>query len=119
MRWKTTDPLSGMEAGTVYQEFKITVQYACYDDVIILDNSADNASGTPGRVVIDGASATTIPGAYDASNSGCDWTAALEVYDNSLEEWSSTNPEAAIMSIDSATGVITSMVDTAGGTVGS
>ena len=116
MRWKTTDPLSGMEAGTVYQEFKITVQYECYNDVIILDNSADNASD---RVVIDGASATTIPGAYDASNSGCDWTAALEVYDNSLEEWSSTNPEANIMSIASSTGVITSMVDTASGTVGS
>ena len=69
--------------------------------------------------MIDGAAATTISGAYDGSNSGCDWTAALEVYDNSLEEWSSSNPEANIMSIASSTGVITSRVDTAGGLVGS
>ena len=27
MRWKTTDELSGMDTGTVYQEFVITVQY--------------------------------------------------------------------------------------------
>ena len=116
MRWKTIDPLSGMEGGTVYQEFLITVEYACYNDVIALDNAADNDAN---RVVVDGATATVISGSYDSSNSGCDWTAALEVYDDTLEEWSSTNPEANIMTIDAATGDITSMVDTAGGTVGS
>ena len=94
MRWKTTDELSGMDTGTVYQEFVITVQYECYNDVIVLDNSADNDSD---RIVVDGAGAVTIDGSYDSSNSGCDWTAALEVYDSSIEDWSSTNPESAIL----------------------
>ena len=116
MRWKTTDELSGMDTGTVYQEFVITVQYECYNDVIVLDNSADNDSD---RIVVDGAGAVTIDSSYDSSNSGCDWTAALEVYDSSIEDWSSTNPEAAILSIDTSTAILTADVDTDTGLVGS
>ena len=105
-----------MDTGTVYQEFVITVQYECYNDVIVLDNSADNDSD---RIVVDGAGAVTIDSSYDSSNSGCDWTAALEVYDSSIEDWSSTNPEAAILSIDTSTAILTADVDTDTGLVGS
>ena len=61
----------------------------------------------------------TIDSSYDSSNSDCDWSAALEVYDSSIEDWSSTNPEANILSIDAATGILTANVDTATGLVGS
>ena len=61
MRWKTVDPLSILDEGTVYQEFTITLLYLCYNDVITLDNAADSDSD---RTVIDGAPAVTIDSAF-------------------------------------------------------
>ena len=92
MRWKTTDPLSGMDDGTVYQEFTITLEYACYDTTVVLDNSADDDSD---RTVIDGASAVTIDSAFDTSNdsngnpvnNACDYDAIFQIWDDDIEEW--------------------------------
>jgi hypothetical protein len=66
-RWKTTDALSHKELGTVYQNFTVTLNYACYDATITLNNNADNDSD---RIVIDGAAAVTIATAAPNAN---DW----------------------------------------------
>jgi hypothetical protein len=116
MRWKTTDPLSSMDLGTVYQEFTITLDYYCNDDTVVLNNDADDDTD---RTVVDGASAVTIDSAYDGSNSGCDYTAAFEIWDDDLEEWSSSQADVSLVTFDTSTGSFTVAVDTAGGTFGS
>ena len=92
MRWKTTDPLSGMDDGTVYQEFTITLEYECYDNTVILNNLADEDSD---RTVIDGAAAVRIDSAYASGNDAngnplnnyCDFDAIFQIWDDDIEEW--------------------------------
>ena len=83
LRWKTTDTLSHQEGGTVYQPFTVTLDYACYQDQVATDNDMDNDAD---RIVVDEAAAVTLDSAY-ATNSGCDWTAALFLYSDSVEEY--------------------------------
>ena len=82
LRWKTTDPYSHADLGTVYQIFNITINYACYDASVTLNNNADNDADRTATVT-DGAAAVVISGAstaandYDGSNlngiSVCKW----------------------------------------------
>lgn len=122
-RWKTTDALSHMDLGTVYQNFTITINYACYDATLTLNNNADNDSD---RTVIDGAAAVTIATAvpsasandWDGTNAYgttvCRWRAALFLYDDALEEYVAlaSHADNALLAIDTNTGIVTAQIDT-------
>ena len=110
LRWKTIDRLSHQEGGTQYQEFTVTLDYACYQDVVVVDNDMDNDVS---RITIDEASAVTLDSSY-ATNSGCDWTAALWIFDPSLEEFvpEASHDDGPLFAIDSATAIVTILVDT-------
>ena len=81
-----------------------------------MNNDADD---DPNRTVVDGASAVTVDSAYDSSNSGCDYTAAIEIYDDDLEEWNTSSDDLNLITFDTSTGSFTVAVDTDGGTYGS
>ena len=110
-RWKTDDRLSHADGGTVYQTFNITLNYECYDDVVAIDNTMDNDGD---RITIDEATAVTLASSYLGTNSGCDWTAALFLYDESLEEYVAfgSHADGPLFAIDTATSIVTVLVDT-------
>ena len=78
--------------------------------MVVLDNSMDNDAD---RITVDEASAVTLDSSY-ATNSGCDWTAALFLYDGSVEDYvaEATHADGPLFSLDSATGIVTILVDT-------
>ena len=75
-----------------------------------MDNDAD-------RITVDEAAAVTLDSSY-ATNSGCDWTAALFLYDDSVEEYvpEATHADGPLFAIDTSTAVVTLLVDTQGTT---
>ena len=55
--------------------------------------------------MVDGEPAITIEGAYDeATNTGCDYTTELQVWDASLNDYTTVNPDAALMTFDTSNG---------------
>ena len=103
----------------------MTLGYACYTDTIVLTTAADADTD---RTVIDKASAVTIDSAYKPlsdltvpTNSGCAWSAALFIYDDGLEDYvaEASHADGPLLSIDSATGVVTAQMNSAGTPIGS
>ena len=39
-RWKISDALSTQSGGTIYQTFDVTINYICYNDVMVLNTAA-------------------------------------------------------------------------------
>jgi hypothetical protein len=120
LRWKTYDALSHETGGIVYQEFNVTMNYACDDATVALNSNADDDAS---RTVINMASAVTIDSAAVNANdyagsdtrgiSVCKWTAALEIWDgsdvNGHRNWEpiGTSAESGNLAIAADTGIVT------------
>lgn len=113
-----------MDGGIVYQEFNVTMNYACDDVTVALNSNADDDSD---RTVINKASAVTIASAavsandYDGTDtrgiSVCKWQAALEIWDgsdvNGHRNWEpiATSAENGNLAIDADTGIVTAAIN--------